>query len=310
MACVGMGGFGKSQLALRFAQHVQDDFPDTSTFWIHGTSKATFEESYRALADVFEIPGRHEQGANVLALVRNWLQRDDVGPWFMVLDNADDVSAYFPKLGDKSTSAITLASYLPKTPKGKILVTSRSIDAAERLTSSSRATLQIREMEEDHALQLFREMLNQEVNETYAVELIRVLNCIPLAINQAAAFINRRSPRVTTQSYLDEFRGSEKRKDSLLRSDKGDLGWYNIVFNSVVVTWQVTFEQIRRDHPRGANVLSLMSCFQEKKIPKDMLSHYEDVVAGRQACGENSYDCNRDDDTDESTAQSYSPRFL
>ena len=55
---------------------------------MHSSSKAAFKESYRALADVLSLPRRHEPEVNVLALVRDWLQRDDICPWLMVVDNA------------------------------------------------------------------------------------------------------------------------------------------------------------------------------------------------------------------------------
>ncbi|KAJ1322837.1 FxSxx-COOH system tetratricopeptide repeat protein [Microdochium nivale] len=178
----------------------------------------------------------------------------------MILDNADDVDVFFsrePKTCDQS-----LASYLPKSARGKILVTSRSMDATEKLVGgSSRAALRINVMEEAQARDILQRYLDDKVDEAVASALVRALDCIPLAVNQAAAYINRRSPRVTAESYLREFRESEQRKDSLLRSDKGDLGRDDGVSNSVVVTWQVTFEKIRRDHPDAANLLSLMSQF-------------------------------------------------
>ncbi|KPA40104.1 kinesin light chain 3 [Fusarium langsethiae] len=276
MALVGMGGFGKSQLAIQFAHHVYMNESGTSVFWVHGSSKATFEESYRALADVLALPRRHEPEVNVLALVRDWLQRDDIHLWLMVVDNADDVNLFF--LGREQDGALQdrLASYLPKSTKGKILVTSRSLDAAEKLVGSSQATLRIPIMGEEQALELLQRRLENKTDEAAAKDLVRTLDCIPLAVNQAAAYINRRSPRVTIKSYLSEFHRSEKRRDSLLRSDKGDLGRQDGVSNSVVVTWQVTFEQIRREQPRAANLLSLMSQFQAQNIPEIMLHNYDD----------------------------------
>ncbi|KAG7411973.1 hypothetical protein Forpe1208_v009375 [Fusarium oxysporum f. sp. rapae] len=71
MALVGMGGFGKSQLAIQFAHYVYADEPGTSVYWVHGSNMASFEESYRALADVLALPRRHEPEVNVLVLVRN-----------------------------------------------------------------------------------------------------------------------------------------------------------------------------------------------------------------------------------------------
>ncbi|KAF6822492.1 Kinesin light chain 5 [Colletotrichum plurivorum] len=279
MALVGMGGFGKSQLAIEFAHQVHIDRPGTSVFWVHGKSRATFEESYRTLADVLALPRRREPDVDVLALVRDWLQRDDISPWFMVVDNADDTGVFFLDNTHNDISQGPLASYLPKSTNGKILVTSRSLDAAEKLAGRSRTILQIPAMQEDQALELLTKRLDGETDKAAAIELVSALDYIPLAVNQAAAYINRRSPRVSVMSYLDKFRTSEKQKDSLLRSDKGDLGRHDGVSNSVVVTWQVTFEQIKRERPRAASLLSLMSQFQAHNIPEYMLHSYDSDVA-------------------------------
>ncbi|KAF6803648.1 Kinesin light chain 5, partial [Colletotrichum plurivorum] len=111
-------------------------------------------------------------------------------------------------------------------------------------------------------------------NEAAVLRLIDTLDYVPLAINQAAAYIYTRSPRVTVESYLEEFRNSENRKDMLLRLNTGDNRRYAGVSNSVVVTWQLTFEQIKREQPRAANLLSLMSYFHAQNIPEYMLHDY------------------------------------
>ncbi|KAH9225249.1 hypothetical protein K456DRAFT_1419334 [Colletotrichum gloeosporioides 23] len=273
-ALVGLGGFGKSQMAIKFAHHVRATSPKTSIFWVHGSTKATFEESYRSIADILALPRRHDPGVNVLALVRDWLQREDVNPWLMIVDNADDVEILFSKGGSENDTRMPTALYLPKTDNGKILVTSRSLDAAEKLTGNGRMIFRVPTMEEAQALLLLQNKLGRDIDETAALSLIHTLNHIPLAVNQAAAYIFRRSPRVTIQSYLDEFQESEKRKGTLLRSDRGDIRRYEGVSNSVVVTWQVTFEQIKREQSRAANLLSLMSCFHAQNIPEYMLHDY------------------------------------
>ncbi|KAJ0335179.1 hypothetical protein COL154_013769 [Colletotrichum chrysophilum] len=249
-ALVGMGGFG--------------------VFWVHGSTKATFEESYRSIADVLTLPRRHDPDVDILVLVRDWLQREDVSLWLMIIDNADDIQMLF----SKRNSEKLITSYLPKRENSKILITSRSSDAAERLTGSVRMIYTVPTMEDEQALQLLQKKLGRDVNEAAALRLSRTLECIPLAVNQAAAYINKRSPRVTILSYLDEFQKSEKRKGTLLRSDRGDIRRYDGVSNSVVVTWQVTFEQIKREQPRAANMLSLMSYFHAQNIPEYMLHNY------------------------------------
>ncbi|KAF6806860.1 Kinesin light chain 5 [Colletotrichum plurivorum] len=268
-ALVGLGGFGKSQMAIQFAHRLHATSPKTSVFWVHGSTRATFEESYRSVADVLALPRRHDSDVNVLVLVRDWLQREDVSPWLMVIDNADDIQMLFSKNDNE-----TYLSYLPKRENSKILITSRSWDAADKLTGNGRMIFRVPIMEEAQALQLFQTKIGRDVNEAASLRLIDTLDYVPLAVNQAAAYIYKRSPRVTIESYLEEFRNSEERKGTLLRRDTGDIRRYEGVSNSVVVTWQVTFEQIKREQPRAANLLSLMSHFHAQNIPDYMLHDY------------------------------------
>ncbi|KXH46325.1 kinesin light chain protein [Colletotrichum salicis] len=289
-ALVGLGRFGyvpltamedlysqidsKSQMAIQSAHQVHAASPETSIFWVRGSTKATFEESYRSIADALALPRRHELGVNVLALVRDWLQRKDVSPWLMIADNVDDIEILFSKMDKQNDASMPIASYLPKSNNGKILFTSRSWDAAERLTGNGSMILRVPTMDEAQALLLLQKKLGPHIDKAVALRLIRTLNHIPLAVNQAAAYIYRQSPQVTVQSYLDEFERSEKSKGTLLRSDRGDIRRYDGVSNSIVVTWQMSFKQIKREQPRAANLLSLMSYFYTQNIPKYMLHNY------------------------------------
>ncbi|KAL2874905.1 hypothetical protein SGCOL_009883 [Colletotrichum sp. CLE4] len=63
----------KSQMAIQSAHQVHAALPETSIFWVRGSTKAIFEESYRSIADALALPRRHELGVNVLVLVRDWL---------------------------------------------------------------------------------------------------------------------------------------------------------------------------------------------------------------------------------------------
>ncbi|RGP77978.1 kinesin light chain 3 [Fusarium longipes] len=271
MALVGMGGFGKSKLAIQFAHRIYADEDDTSVFWVHAGSKTAFEESYRALADLVSLPRRPEPDTNVLLLVRNWLQRQDIPSWLLIIDNADDIDLFYPPNLNNG-----IASYIPKSNKGKVLITSRSLDVAERLVGSSKAIMRVPVMAEEQALHLLQSTLESAADEESARAIVRALDFIPLAVKQAAGYVNRRSPQVTPKSYLDEFHESERKRDSLLRSDKGDLDRNDGVSSSVIVTWQITFDKIKEEHPSAANLLSLMSQFQAQNIPDFMLHDYDD----------------------------------
>ncbi|KAF6789663.1 TPR domain-containing protein [Colletotrichum sojae] len=264
-------------MAIQFCHRLHATSPKTSSFWVNASTKATFEESYRSIADVLALPRRQDPDVNVLVLVRDWLQREDISPWLMIVDNADDVELLFydEANGQKDTLMPTV-SYLPKTDNGKILVTSRSWDAAEKLVGKGKMIFRVPTMEEAQALQLLRKKFDHGGDEVAALRLVRTLGCIPLAVNQAAAYIYKRSQRspLTIPSYLDELQKSAQRKGTLLRSDRGDIRRYDGVSNSVVLTWQLTFNQIKRDQPRAANLLSLMSYFHAQNIPQYMLHNY------------------------------------
>ncbi|QKD61510.2 uncharacterized protein FOBCDRAFT_253943 [Fusarium oxysporum Fo47] len=270
MALVGMGGFGKSQVAINFAYSINDEASDVNIFWVHASSKPRFEEAYRTIAERMKLPKRDEPSTDILALVRDWLQNDESGPWLMILDNADDINLFYPK----GTDERSLASFLPKRYNGTILVTSRSLDVAERLIGSHKNIFQVSTMDEAQGLHLITNKLTGEFEHDAAVELLQALDYIPLAITQAAAYINRRSPRESVESYLEAFQESDQKKNSLLEVDLGDLRRDETVSNSVITTWQVTFEKIRHERPSAANLLSFMSLFDHKGIPEFALHYY------------------------------------
>ncbi|KAG7000110.1 Kinesin light chain [Fusarium oxysporum f. sp. conglutinans] len=288
IALVGMGGFGKSQAAIQFAHHIHGESPQTSVYWVHASSKPRFEEAYRAIAERLQLPRRNDPDIDVLRLVRDWLQTEEAGSWLMILDNADDVNLFYPihNSGDKAVTGFAnentiartdqqpLAAYLPKRRNGTILITSRSMDAAERLTGSHKAIYSVPTMDDAQGLQLFQNKLDGDFDRDAATDVLRALDCIPLAITQAAAYINRRAPRVSVKTYLDTFQESDKKKGNLLNRDAGDLRRDETVSNSVVVTWQVTFEQIHRERPSAAKLLSFMSFFNPQGIPEFMLHDY------------------------------------
>jgi tetratricopeptide (TPR) repeat protein len=260
---------------------------------VHASSKPRFEEGYRYIAERNELPRRNDPGVDVLALVLDWLQTEEAGSWLMILDNADDVNLFYPKeengnsaaasVVGGSTTATTdqrpLAACLPKYRNGNILVTSRSLDVAEKLTGSHKNIFQVSTMDDDQGLQLLCNKLIEECGEGIAIEFLQNLDFIPLAITQAAAYINRRSPRESVETYLTTFRESDQNKSNLLNRDAGDFRRDETVSNSVITTWQVTFEQIRREKPSAAKLLSFMSFFNPHGIPVFVLHDYSTTSA-------------------------------
>jgi tetratricopeptide (TPR) repeat protein len=254
-------------------------------FWVHASTKARFEEGYRGIADKLELPRRNEPAINVLQLVRDWLRDEANGKWTMVLDNADDIEVFYPKRkrarGGSQDIPAPLAVFLPQSHNGSILITSRSKDAAVRLAGSYKNIKEVHAMDRGQALQLLRNKLEDASDEGGAADLLNNLDYIPLAITQAAAFINRRAPRMTISSYIVDFRKSDEKKVKLLNEDAGDLRRDESASNSVVTTWQMSFEHVRRERRSAADLLSLMSFFNPQGIPESVLRRHSANATAR-----------------------------
>ncbi|OCK74142.1 TPR-like protein [Lepidopterella palustris CBS 459.81] len=288
-ALVGLGGVGKSQLAIEYSYQVREKSPETWVFWVHTSSAAKFEEGYRNIAERVGIPSWGRPEADILRLVSSWLCDETNGRWFMILDNADDSSVFFNK-GDGSKSnegsgsappGDSLSDFLPQSPNGSILITSRNRELAYRLTERASDVIKVEPMDQGHALALLTKKIGRDYSEHDAVELLQALDYMPLAITQAAAYISHREPHTTISKYLQDLRRSDGERASLLKKEVGDAHTDGRASNSIIATWQMSFEHIRQDYPSAASLLSLMSLFDRQRIPELLLKHnYQEDSTG------------------------------
>jgi hypothetical protein len=134
----------KSQIAIEYAYRVRDESPTTWVFWVHASKQARFEEGYQRIAEATRLDGWDNPKADALRLVCNWLCDESNGPWVMIIDNADDSSVFFSPLTRSQAyqtdildqAAESFLDFVPQSPNGSILITSRSRDVAFRLTGS------------------------------------------------------------------------------------------------------------------------------------------------------------------------------
>ena len=275
----------KSQLAIEYSYQVREQSPSTWVFWVHAGTAARFEEGYRRIAERVEIPGWKKPESDVLQLVSNWLCDEANGRWAMIVDNADDLAIFFHVNGsqtstDQNTVQVVrpLSDFLPQSPNGSILVTSRNRDVAYRLVGSDPDIIKVKPMDQEHALALLYKKLPESLNTTDSAELVQTLDYMPPAITQAAAYICQRAPRITVSEYLHNLRGNDKDRASLLKKDIGDTRRDGRASNSIISTWQISFEYIRKEWPSAARLLSLISLFDRQGIPESLLcqSYQED----------------------------------
>ncbi|KAL8299073.1 hypothetical protein RB593_009129 [Gaeumannomyces tritici] len=269
MALVGLGGIGKSQLAIEFAHRAAEKTPNKWIFWIHAGTQARVEEGFQAIADVVKLPGRNQPKADVLQLVYGWLSNEQNGRWTIILDSADNGGVFYAT--NDGRKGKPLANYLPQSRNGSIVVTTRNRDLAFRLTGDHKNIIDIKPMVLADALLLLKKKLGPLPDTDTAKALVQALDLVPLAISQAAAYIQARSPLSSVGKYLAEFQKGEYKRTRLLSHDAGDLRRDGGASNAILTTWQISFEHIRSERPSAADLLALMSFFDRQGIALSLL---------------------------------------
>ncbi|KAH8591115.1 hypothetical protein B0O99DRAFT_579085 [Bisporella sp. PMI_857] len=278
-ALVGLGGVGKSQLAIEYAYRTRERSPKTWVFWVHASNAARFKQGFRDIANYVNIPGWQNPTADIFQLVHDWLRDDRKGEWVLILDNVDDAGFLVEARNTNQAEQINsidigylkpLLSYLPQCPNGSILITTRSKITALKLVEQKNI-IAIEPMSRADALSLLKNKLEGYENGDDAAELIAALEFMPLAIVQAAANITQRAPRYSVRQYLHDFRKSDRKRTSLLNYEGGQLRRDQEAKNSIILTWQISFDHIRKIRPSAADLLSLMSFFDRQGIPEALL---------------------------------------
>lgn len=273
-------------------------------FWVHASNAARLEQSFRDIADRVKIQGRSDANSNIFKLVHDWLH-DVKQQWLLILDNVDDARFLLDhQTVNSASSSKPLREYLPNCERGSFLITTRNRGAALKLVEQ-RDIISINPMDETEAQMLLEKKLHTEDSKSDTAELAAVLEYMPLAIVQAAAYILRGAPRCSVQQYLREFKKSEGKRTSLLRRDEGQLRRDREATNSIIITWQISFEHIQQVRPTAADLLSLMSFFDRQGIPERLLRHQTEQDKNQRSeehCIDDACDSNEDNESSQSSA--------
>jgi hypothetical protein len=140
--------------------------------------------------------------------------------------------------GVDSGNSRPLVSYLPQCQNGTILITTRTKVAALQLVEDN-SLIVVEPMDKVDAVALLEKKLRmQDDRESVAniSELVAVLEYMPLAIVQAAAYVSERAPRCSVSEYLDKFRKSDREKTSLLDYKARQLRRDREAKSSIIIT--------------------------------------------------------------------------
>lgn len=269
LALVGPGGVGKTQVALQFAYTVKKHWPEYSIFWVPAISAESFEQAFRDIATRCSIALNPEE-EDPKESYRRYLSSDLAGKWLLIVDNADAEDILFRG----SSNSRSIIDYLPESEDGLTLFTTRHREIAVSLARNK--IIEVQEMDQAEAETSLKKSLTQNEllqEQTTVTKLLNELAFLPLAIAQAAAYLN--AMKSSNLEYLALLRSTEQNIVSLLSREFRDDTRYKNSKNFVAATWLVSFDQIRRSDSVAADLLSFLSCIEHKAIPRSIIPSAE-----------------------------------
>jgi tetratricopeptide (TPR) repeat protein len=237
----GLGGVGKTQLALRYVYDHAADYD--AVFWVTADTPAGLATAYADLARVLDLPGaRRTTDINENArAVRRWLESPAAGHWLLVFDNADD-----PEV---------LRGYLPTRQPGHVLITSR-----RSYWGAMAQAIEVPTLPRKESIRLLLGRTGQ-TDAAAAGRLAEALGDLPLALAQAAGYLAE--AKISLDGYLKTF--ATHRADLLRRGDPQDSHQL-----TVFTTLDLAMSQI--NSPEAEALLGLLSCFGPDAIPRSLLA--------------------------------------
>lgn len=243
-AISGLGGVGKTQTAVEYAyRYHYDQRTYAMVFWVKANTEANIATDFAGIANQLALPVSQSTQAEKIPAVQAWLSTHH--DWLLIFDNADTPD--------------WLAGFMPTNPQGRVLVTSRA-SILDQIGIRSPIALDV--LSSDEAIDLLFERTGYErtdTNLTAGTELNRELDGLPLALEQASAFIVRQ--RIDFATYLRTYR---KRGLSQLEKEKAKTGQY---FSSVLKTWTINFEAVTAENPAASALLELSAFLAPDAIP-------------------------------------------
>lgn len=263
-AISGLGGIGKTQIALEYAYRYAQDYQ--AVFWVRADSRDTLATGFLEIARTVNLPERDERDQAVMVMaVKGWLSQHT--GWLLILDNVDELTL--------------LPEFLPAPTRGHLLLTTRT-----QALGGLAHRIEVHVLDQDAAALLVLRRAGLlapdaslaeagQDDQQAAAELSRQLGGLPLALDQAGAYLEETA--CSLQYYLDLYRSH---RAELLRH-RG--GWILDHPDSVATTWSLSFASIEQRSAVAADILRVCALLHPDGIPEEFLlqgaAHLGQVLA-------------------------------
>jgi hypothetical protein len=197
-AISGLGGIGKTQLVIEYAYRYGQEYQ--AVLWTQADTTEALNASYAGIAELLQLPQKDAQEQEMIVqAVKGWLGRTT--DWLLILDNADDLSLVQP--------------FLPTVYPGHLVLTTRA-----QITGKVARRLEVDILKQEMgALLLLRRSgvitldgaldSASPFDRTIAMKLAQELGGLPLALDQAGAYIEETQCSLVDYEQLYQTRRAE-----------------------------------------------------------------------------------------------------
>ncbi|WP_069761741.1 FxSxx-COOH system tetratricopeptide repeat protein [Streptomyces sp. LUP47B] len=245
-ALQGMGGVGKSQLAVEYVYRHLNEYQ--VIWWIPSEQSQQIRQVLVELARRLGLDvGTGEANTAVPAVIEALRVGEPYKNWLLVFDNAEVPEA--------------VREFFPTNGPGRILVTSRN---AQWATAARPLEVDVFAREESRQLLQLRA---PNLDDDTADRLAETLGDLPLGIEQAAVWLSETG--MPADEYLRLF---EQQAADLMVSDPPPD--YPL---SVAAAWNVSLERLQKNHPAALQLLQVCAFFAPEPISRRLLTGVRDA---------------------------------
>jgi tetratricopeptide (TPR) repeat protein len=244
----GLGGVGKSELALRYVYANRSSY--RLVWWIDAASAQQITIGLAGLTTRLHSPA---QLAYAQEWAVGWLQSH--GGWLLILDNVEDPEDIVGLLGQLNS-------------QGHILVTTRRDFGSALWGKWGLVPLRLTVLSEAASVDLLIQLSGRPVQHADAAELAEGLGHLPLALEQAGSYINQR--HITIDDYRKRLAEEPARIYATgpegSRSDR-----------VVARIWAVTMNTVFKRSHLAYHIVFTMAYLASQPLPADVLTQLGDA---------------------------------
>ncbi|KAI9793338.1 MAG: hypothetical protein M1816_000230 [Peltula sp. TS41687] len=260
----GLGGMGKTQLAVIYALRSRDKY--SAVFWLNSKDVDTLKQGFlNAAKRIFrDHPSLTQfeaviQSGNLdeaMNMTNRWLSIPKNDRWLLIYDNYDT-----PKLpGCHEPGSFDIKPFLPEAHQGAVIITTR----ASQLKIGH--VIPVKKLQNiDHSLEIISHASGRPGlrNNSDAQALARELDGLPLALATAGAYLDQVS--TSFAEYLRLY------KASWLRLQQKTPQLLSYEDRALYSTWNLSLDHVKRQNDLSAKLLQLWAYFDNQDIWFELL---------------------------------------